>query len=457
MTRTGADRSVIAMKARNGAGAKGSDQTVGIDETTGDRMTATIPTSKPFQIDKKRVYEAYKAVRSNHGAAGVDGQSLEAFENDLKGNLYKIWNRMSSGSYFPPPVRAVSIPKKSGDGERILGVPTVGDRIAQMVVKQFIEPELESIFLPDSYGYRPGKSALDAVGVTRERCWRYDWVLEFDIKGLFDNLPHDLLLKAVRKHVACKWALIYIERWLTAPMEKDGVLVERTRGTPQGGVVSPSLANLFLHYAFDLWMSRTHPDLRWCRYADDGLVHCRTEQEAQALKAELQARLAECGLEMHPGKTKIVYCKDGNRQASYPNVAFDFLGYTFRSRRAKNSRSGKLFLNFAPAVSAKALTSMRATIRDLNLRRQTHLTLVDIARQINPLLRGWIGYYGRFSRGALGPILRYVNQTIFAWMQRKFKRFKGRKTKAGYALVRLMRGRPDLFAHWKVGLIGSLA
>jgi len=226
-------------------------------------------TDKPFQIDKKRVYEAYKAVRSNHGAAGVDGQTLEAFEKDLKGNLYNIWNRMASGSYFPPPVRAVSIPKKSGDGERILGVPTVGDRIAQMVVKQPIEPELDAIFLPDSYGYRHGKSALDAVGVTRERCRRNDWVLEFDIKGLFDNLPHDLLLKAVRKHVTCKWALLYIERWLTAPMEKDSVLIKRTRGTPQGGVVSPILANLFLHYTFDLWMRRTHPELRWCRYADD--------------------------------------------------------------------------------------------------------------------------------------------------------------------------------------------
>jgi len=442
------------MKARNGAGAKGSGQTVGIDETTGNRMKATMPADKPFQIDKKRVYEAYKAVRSNHGAAGVDGQSLEAFEKDLKGNLYKIWNRMSSGSYFPPPVRAVSIPKKSG-GERILGVPTVGDRIAQMVVKQLIEPDLETIFLPDSYGYRPGKSALDAVGVTRERCWRHDWVLEFDIKGLFDNLPHDLLLKAVRKHVTCKWALLYIERWLTAPMEKDDVLIERTRGTPQGGVVSPSLANLFLHYAFDLWMRRTHPDLRWCRYADDGLVHCRTEQEAQALRAQLQARLAECGLEMHPGKTKIVYCKDSNRKADYPNVAFDFLGYGFRLRRAKNARSGKLFCNFAPAVSASALKSMRAAIRDLNLRRQTHVALTDIAQQINPLLRGWIAYYGRFLRSALGPILRYVNQTLMAWMVRKFKRFMGRKTKAGYALERLVRRRPDLFAHWKIGMCGS--
>src|SRR5271166_414609 len=215
-------------------------------------MTTTNTTNKPFLIEKWRVYEAYKAVKSNQGAAGVDGQTIEAFEADLKGNLYKIWNRMSSGTYFPPPVRAVSIPKKSG-GERILGVPTVSDRIAQMVVKQLIEPDLDPIFLSDSYGYRPNKSALDAVGVTRKRCWKYDWVLEFDIKGLFDNITHDLLLKAVRKHVKCKWALIYIERWLTAPMEQD-----------------------------------------------DGLVHCRTEHEAEAVKTALQARLSECRLELHP-------------------------------------------------------------------------------------------------------------------------------------------------------------
>ncbi len=278
-----------------------------------DRMTSTDTTDKPFMIEKRQVYEAYKAVKSNKGAAGVDGQTIEQFDADLEGNLYKIWNRMSSGSYFPPPVRAVSIPKKSG-GERILGVPTVGDRIAQMVVKQLIEPDLDPIFLPNSYGYRPRKSALDAVGVTRERCWKYDWVLEFDIRGLFDNIAHELILKAVRKHVKCKWALLYIERWLTAPMEKEGMLIERTRGTPQGGVISPVLSNLFLHYAFDLWMTRTHPDLPWCRYADDGLVHCRSELEAEALKAELQARLAECGLEMHPTKTKIVYCKDGKRK-----------------------------------------------------------------------------------------------------------------------------------------------
>ena len=284
-------------------------------------MTSENTTDKPFRIEKRRVYEAYKAVKSNQGAAGVDGETLEIFEKDLAGNLYKLWNRMSSGTYFPPPVRAVSIPKKSG-GERVLGVPTVSDRIAQMVVKQMIEPDLDPLFLPDSYGYRPRKSALDAVGATRQRCWKYDWVLEFDIKGLFDNLPHDLLLKAVRKHVKCKWALLYIERWLAVPMEKNGEIIERARGTPQGGVVSPILSNLFMHYAFDLWMTRTHPDLPWCRYADDGLVHCRSEQQAEALMAELDSRLAVCGLQMHPTKTKIVYCKDGRRRGCYANQAF---------------------------------------------------------------------------------------------------------------------------------------
>jgi RNA-directed DNA polymerase len=414
-------------------------------------------TSKPFIIDKKQVYEAYQAVKSNGGAAGMDGQTIEQFEADLKSNLYKIWNRMSSGSYFPPPVRAVSIPKKTG-GQRILGVPTVADRVAQMVVKQVIEPNLDAVFLADSYGYRPGKSALDAVGVTRERCWKYDWVLEFDIKGLFDNIDHMLLMRAVRKHVTCQWALLYIERWLKAPMVSEaGERIERSRGTPQGGVVSPILSNTFLHYAFDLWMARTHPDLPWCRYADDGLVHCRSEQEATALKAELYARLAACGLELHPTKTKIVYCKDGKRQGIYPNVKFDFLGYCFRPRLVRRFRDNTLFCGFNPAVSVSALTDMRSAIRDLNLRRQTQLSLHDIARRINPLLRGWIQYYGRYAPSALAPLLRYVNQTLLAWAMRKFKRFKDHTIRASCFLQRLAADRQDLFVHWQLGMTGTFA
>src|SRR5271157_5003087 len=408
-------------------------------------------TDKPFNIDKKRVYEAYKAVKSNGGAAGVDGQTIEQFEADLKSSLYKIWNRMSSGSYFPPPVRAVSIPKKSG-GQRILGVPTVGDRVAQMVVKQAIEPILDPVFLPDSYGYRPRKSALDAIGVTRERCWKYDWLLEFDIKGLFDNIDHELLLRAVRRHVTCAWALLYIERWLKAPMiQEDGTKIARDRGTPQGGVVSPILANAFLHYAFDLWMARAYPDLPWCRYADDGLVHCRSEQEALAVKSALQARLAECHLELHPTKTKVVYCRDGKRKRKYPNVKFDFLGYCFRPRLVRRLRDNTLFCGFNPAVSASAMKAMRETIRQLTIRHQTQRSLNDIAQLLNPLIRGWIAYYGRFAPSALYPVLRYVNHTLVAWAMRKFKRFRDHKTRAGRFFERLSKERADLFAHWKLG------
>jgi RNA-directed DNA polymerase len=427
-------------------------------ETTGNRMMTKRTTDKPFKIAKKQVYEAYKAVKSNQGAAGVDKETIEQFEANLKGNLYKLWNRMSSGSYFPPPVRAVSIPKKSG-GERILGVPTVADRVAQMVVKQLIEPDLDPIFLADSYGYRPGKSALDAIDVTRERCWKYDWVLEFDIKGLFDNIDRELLLRAVRKHVQCKWALLYIERWLKAPMElEDGERVERTRGTPQGGgVISPILANLFMHYTFDIWMARTYPDLPWCRYADDGLVHCRTEQEAQALKAALQVRLAECRLEMHPTKTKIVYCKNGKRRGQYPNIKFDFLGYGFRPRLVRNSRDNSLFCSFTPAVSPSALKSMRAKIRELRFRRRTDLSLADIAHRINPLLRGWINYYGRYAPSALVPLLRYVNQTLVAWAMRKFKRFKSHKVRASRFLQQICRQSAHLFVHWRIGMTGTFA
>lgn len=416
-------------------------------------MSAT----KPFTIDKWLVYEAYKAVKANAGSAGVDEQSLEDFEVDLKSNLYKIWNRMSSGSYFPAPVKAVAIPKKSG-GERILGVPTVADRVAQMVVKQVIEPAIEAKFLPDSYGYRPGRSALDAVGVTRERCWRYDWVLEFDIKGLFDNIDHALLRRALRKHVQCEWAMLYIGRWLTAPLQlADGTRVERTRGTPQGGVVSPTMANLFMHYAFDVWMTKTFPDTPWCRYADDGLVHCRTEQEAQAIKAALEARLRQCGLEMHPDKTKIVYCKDGQRKGQYPNTQFDFLGYTFRSRLVKNRKRNSMFVNFTPAVSNSALKSMRQATRKLNYRNRTNLSLADIARLHNPILRGWLEYYGRFYPSALYPVLRHFNRTLVAWAMKKFRRLKGHKIRASRFLQGLAAKCPYLFVHWQRGMVGDFA
>jgi RNA-directed DNA polymerase len=412
--------------------------------------------TKSFNIPKPLVMEAFKAVKANAGAAGVDRQSMGDFERDLKDNLYKVWNRMSSGSYFPPPVKAVEIPKKNG-GIRVLGVPTVSDRVAQMVVKLVFEPCVEPIFLPDSYGYRPGKSALDAIAVTRKRCWQYDWLLEFDIKGMFDNIDHELLMRAVRKHTECKWVLLYIERWLKAPLQlADGTLVPRSKGTPQGGVVSPVLCNLFLHYVFDLWMGRTFAHAPWCRYADDGLVHCETEREAQAIKAALAERLRECGLEMHPDKTRIVYCKDSNRRGGYPNTKFDFLGYTFRPRSAKNHTQNKLFASFAPAVGTKALTAMRQTVRKWNIRNRTDLGLTEIARWANPVLRGWLNYYGCFHSSAMNSVWRHFNRTLMAWAMRKYRKLKRRKTAAGHFLAAVAKRDPHLFVHWK-GMTGVLA
>jgi RNA-directed DNA polymerase len=411
--------------------------------------------TKSFSIPKKLFVEAFKRVKANAGTAGVDLESLADFERDLKDNLYRLWNRMSSGSYMPPAVKAVPIPKKSG-GTRILGVPTVGDRIGQMVVKLIIEPRIEAIFLPDSYGYRPKKSALDAIGVTRERCWRNDWVLEFDIKGLFDNISHELLMKAVRKHVSEPWILLYIERWLTAPMQQnDGSQVARARGTPQGGVISPILSNLFLHYVFDAWMVRQHPDLLWCRYADDGLVHCKTLQQAEALLQELQERFSACELELHPSKTKIVYCKDSNRKQDYPERSFTFLGYTFRARRAKNTKDNRVFANFLPGASKEAVKSMRAKTKKSNIRNRTELSLNDIAERFNPILQGWINYYGRYSRTVLYSVWRHFNKTLVSWAMAKYKPLRQRKTKAGLFLEKIVQKQPRLFAHWRAGMIGE--
>jgi RNA-directed DNA polymerase len=407
--------------------------------------------AKPYEISKKVVWKAWKQVKANHGAAGVDEESVSDFEKNVKNNLYKIWNRMSSGSYFPPPVRTVEIPKKSG-GERLLGIPTVADRVAQMVAKMYLEPVLEPNFHQDSYGYRPGKSAIQAVEVTRRRCWKYDWVLEFDIKGLFDNIDHDLLMKAVRKHTDCKWMLLYIERWLKAPFQgEDGILVERTKGTPQGGVISPLLANLFLHYVFDKWMERNYPQVPFCRYADDGVVHCRTEAEAWLMKEVLESRFKECNLELHREKTRIIYCKDEDRRKDHPHTSFDFLGFTFRPRRSK-SRWGKYFINFTPAVSNQAGKEMRQETRRWRLHLRSDKSLEDLSRMFSPIVRGWINYYGSFYKSALYPTLKHLNRILIRWAMRKFKRLRRHQRRAGYWLGRIARKEPWLFPHWQMGI-----
>ena len=406
--------------------------------------------ARPFEISKKVVWEAWKRVKANHGAAGVDGESIADFEKDFKNNLYKIWNRMSSGCYFPPAVRMVGIPKKN-EGERLLGIPTISDRVAQMVAKMYLEPVLEPYFHRDSYGYRPGKSAIQAVEVTRRRCWRFDWVLEFDIKGLFDNIDHDLLMRAVRKHTDCKWILLYIERWLKAPFQKDGILEERTKGTPQGGVISPLLANLFMHYVFDKWMGRNYPEVPFCRYADDGVVHCRTEEEALRMKEVLEARFKECHLELHPEKTGVIYCKDEDRRKEHLLTGFDFLGFTFRPRRSKN-RWGKPFINFSPAVSNEAGKAMRQEARRWKLHLRSDKSLEDLSRMFSPVVRGWINYYGSFYKSALYPTLRHLNGTLIRWAMRKFKRLRRHRKRAEYWLGRIAQRQPRLFPHWQMGV-----
>jgi RNA-directed DNA polymerase len=407
---------------------------------------------KPYTISKQVVWEAYQKVKANKGAAGVDGQSIEAFETDLKNNLYKHWNRMSSGSYFPPPVRLVEIPKATG-GLRPLGIPTVADRVAQMVVKMHLEPIVEPCFHDDSYGYRPGKSALDAVATARQRCWRSDWVIDLDIKGFFDNLDHDLVMKAVQHHDKTPWVLLYIERWLKAPVQRqDGSRQERTKGSPQGAVVSPLLANLFLHHAFDTWMRRTYPDIQFERYADDVIVHAKSKAQAEQLLEAIRARLAECGLELHPEKTKIVYCQDSDRKGQHEHIKFDFLGYTFRPRRAKNYR-GKFFVSFLPGVSSKAGKAIRATIREWRLAgTRNNQSLEDLARLVNPSVSGWVNYYGRFYRSALTPVLRHLERALIRWACRKYKRFRGHVTNAAHWLGQVARRDPNLFVLWQMGI-----
>jgi len=408
--------------------------------------------ARPFKIPKREVWEAFKRVKANQGAAGVDGQSITDFEADLTNSLYKLWNRMSSGSYFPPPVRRVEIPKVDG-GTRPLGIPTVADRVAQEVVRRYLEPRLEPVFHADSYGYRPGRSAIDAVRQARQRCWRYDWVLDFDVKAYFDSIDWELMLKAVRRHTNCPWVLLYIERWLKAPVQmEDGSVVLRIAGTPQGGVISPILANLFLHYAFDMWMARTYPHIPFERYADDAICHCKSADEAQALWSALADRFAACKLVLHPEKTKIVYCKDANRRGDFSNISFDFLGFAFRARKAMwGKREEPIFAHsFQPAASPKALMAISRTIRRWNLHHRNDKALQELARMYNPCIQGWINYYGNFYRMQLRPILKRIDLYVIRWARRKFKRLRHQTKGAREWFAQFLCANPKLLAHWQL-------
>ncbi len=406
--------------------------------------------TKPFEISYQVFEKAFEKVKANKGSYGIDEQTIANYEADLKVNLYRLWNRMSSGTYFPKPVKAVSIPKKNG-GIRILGIPTVEDRVAQMVTKIYFEPNVEEIFFEESYGYRPNKSAIDAVGKARENCWRKDWVVDFDIKGLFDNINHNYLMKLVKMHTKEKWIILYIERWLKTPFQmQDGTLQERTSGTPQGGVISPVLANLFMHYAFDNFMKLNYPTIPFERYADDGVAHCVSLKQAEYLIRMLDKRFKQCGLELNLDKTKIVYCKDSKRSLEYDNIKFDFLGYTFKPRGAKNKR-GQLYVGFLPAISDKAKKIIRKEIRSWKIQLKSDKSLMDLSLMFNPKMQGWVNYYSHFYKSEVNEILEYFNDKLIKWVRRKYK--KSSRKKSVKWLMGVAKRDKALFVQWKMGIL----
>tara|TARA_B100000674_G_scaffold117118_1_gene88354 strand:+ start:693 stop:1946 length:1254 start_codon:yes stop_codon:yes gene_type:complete len=406
---------------------------------------------KSYCIAEQAVREAYRRVKSNRGAEGIDQITIKDFEQNLEGNLYKVWNRMSSGSYFPSAVRQVEIPKGKTE-VRTLGIPTVSDRVAQMVTKLYLEPIIEPKFHDDSYGYRPNRSALDAVAMTKQRCWKYYWVVDIDIKGFFDHLDHDLIMKAVRFHTNIPWIILYIERWLKAPVYTVNETIEyRNQGSPQGSVISPLLANLFMHHAFDDWMQRNFPRIPFERYADDIVVHCKTEYQCRMILNQIAKRLAECNLTLHPTKTKIVQCLRGQqkRNKQYP-IAFDFLGFTFQPRYSK-SRTHKFFTGYQPAVSRKSQKKMRETMRSWKLTSfRTQWNLNQLAQFMNPYIRGWMNYFGACYKRPLIETLNHINYLLVIWARRKYKRFANSWRKARKWLRGISKRDPHLFAMWTV-------
>ena len=398
--------------------------------------------TKQHPITKKMVLDAYRKVRANKGSAGIDAQSLEQFEERLTDNLYKIWNRMTSGSYHPKAVREVQIPKKSG-GYRGLGIPTVSDRVAQQVVKSYLEPKVEPSFHQGSYGYRPDKSAHDALAKTVRNCGYYSWVVDLDIRGFFDNIDHELLMKAVRVYTDEKWIIMYIERWLEVGVVREGKVHKREKGTPQGGVISPLLANIFLHFVFDKWMEKHHGNMPFERYCDDAIIHCTTWNQAVFIKNAVTRRMKECKLELNSEKTKIVYCKNSTHRESNPvPVSFTFLGHTFRPLGRPTKNGWKL--TYFPCMSQDAKKSVREKVKSV-VNRRFMGKLQDIAQRLNAMARGWINYYCVYSRWTVYGLWYWINLKLVRWVMRRKNMGRGR---AHRRLRKIYNQNPNLFIHW---------
>ncbi|MEQ9221230.1 MAG: group II intron reverse transcriptase/maturase [Cyclobacteriaceae bacterium] len=407
--------------------------------------------TKSIPITKEMVWEAYLEVKKKGKSAGIDDLSMELYSKCKSRELYKVWNRLSSGSYFPSAVKRVEITKTDG-GKRPLGIPTISDRVAQTVIRRLIEPRFEALFHESSYGYRPNKSAHAALEAARTNCWRYNWVLDLDIKGFFDNIDHEKMLKALERHIPERWIMMYIQRWLTVPVrELDGREVARRKGTPQGGVISPLLANIYLHYTLDAWLEKHYPEMKFERYADDVVIHCQSEAEVRALKDNLETRLRSCGLEMHGEKTRIVYCRDSKRRGKYPVVKFDFLGFSFQPRTSKHRKTGELFLGYDCAMSIQSRSRILDTIRKMDIQRTSCNRIVYIAQQLNPYIRGWVHYYGRFRGYELDKVFYVLRTRLMRWAKDRYKRYRNNIRKAYAWLDRVRKQYPNLFYHWQLG------
>jgi RNA-directed DNA polymerase len=403
-----------------------------------------------FAVSKQMVYDSYLKVCDKKGSAGIDKETIAMFNENLDSNLYKIWNRMASGSYFPPAVRTVLIPKKQG-GIRPLGIPTVGDRIAQGVVKDYMEPIVEPLFHNNSFGYRPGRSAHDALAQCQQNCIQHAWVVDLDIRGFFDNISHEWMMKMVSHHVQDKWVLLYTERWLKAGVEQaDGSIAARVKGSPQGGVLSPLLANLYLHHAFDQWMSKHFPVNPFERYADDIIVHCDTLDEAKHLLASIRQRLAGFELELHPEKTKLVYCKNYQRKEEHEHNSFTFLSYSFQPRAMRNHQRKTKFTLFSAAICCTAKTFIRQRLKTVFNPRNTQVSLEQTAVKLNPKIRGWLNYYCKFNPREAMNVFLYTNELIRRWFEEKYR------LKSKHAVQKLydsfVLANANLFVHWQKGI-----